>query len=204
MQLFTVQIQTPELFHNLAKAAVPGPEETAGLAQFKEAARRLDLAIRGDCGILRAALNALCRLEGFQGWDLTLPQYARLWCVVGIGFGGFLACWFENDVNPKVIRKPGCLLPADQSITREISGFIVNKVLHRPIRTVVSVFAVGVEVALVIQRPRQLIEDRRGLLCETAVPEESVRAFDTSLDRCRDLRHLDSATICFRSLLFPA
>jgi uncharacterized membrane protein len=40
----------------------------------------------------------------------------------------------------------------------------VNKVLHRPNWTVVSVFAVGVEVALVIQRPRQLIEDRRVLL----------------------------------------
>ena len=80
----------------------------------------------------------------------------------------------------------------------------MNKVLRRPIRTVVSVFAVRVEVALVIQRPRQLIEDRRGLLCEIAVPEESVGAFDTSLDRCRDLRHLDSATICFRSLLMPA
>src|SRR5882762_8818137 len=35
----------------------------------------------------------------------------------------------------------------------------------------ISVFAVGVEVALVIQRPRLLIEDRRGLLCETAVLE---------------------------------
>jgi hypothetical protein len=80
----------------------------------------------------------------------------------------------------------------------------VNKVLHRPTWTGISVFAVGVEAALVIQRPRQLIEDRRGLLYETAVPEESVGAFDTSLDRCRDLRHLDSATICFRSLLFPA
>jgi hypothetical protein len=66
VQLFTVQIQNPELFHNLAKAAVPGPEETAGLAQFKEAARRFDLVIRGDCAILGAALNALCRLERFK------------------------------------------------------------------------------------------------------------------------------------------
>ena len=40
----------------------------------------------------------------------------------------------------------------------------MNKVLHCPNWTVVSVFAVGVEVALVIQRLRQLIEDRRALL----------------------------------------
>ena len=53
---------------------------------------------------------------------------------------------------------------------REIAGFVVNTVLYRPIRTVVGVSAVGVEVALVIQRPRQLVEDRRALLCETAVP----------------------------------
>jgi hypothetical protein len=32
---------------------------------------------------------------------------------------------------------------------------------------------------------RQLIEDRRPLLCKTAVPGRSVGAFDTSLDRCR-------------------
>jgi hypothetical protein len=51
-----------------------------------------------------------------------------------------------------------------------MSGFVVNQVLHRPNWTVVSVFAVGVEAALVIQRPLQLVEDRRALLCETAVP----------------------------------
>jgi hypothetical protein len=46
---------------------------------------------------------------------------------------------------------------------------LLNKVLHRPIRAVVGASAVGVEMALVIQRPRQLVEDRRALLCETAV-----------------------------------
>ena len=53
-----------------------------------------------------------------------------------------------------------------------IRQLVVNNVLHRPIRTIVSVIAVGVEVALVIL----IVGLTSGLLQETAKRIEGIGA----------------------------
>jgi len=53
-----------------------------------------------------------------------------------------------------------------------IRQLVVNNVLHRPIRTIVSIIAVGVEVALVIL----IVGLTSGLLQETAKRIEGVGA----------------------------
>ncbi len=57
-------------------------------------------------------------------------------------------------------------------VTSMIRQLIVNNVLHRPIRTIVSVIAVGVEVALVIL----IVGLTSGLLQETAKRIEGIGA----------------------------
>src|ERR1700730_7705457 len=52
-------------------------------------------------------------------------------------------------------------------------------------------------------RTRQLIEDKRALVCETAIPSEGVGGFDASLDMCRAFTTLGSGTIPIPLVLFP-
>src|ERR1700722_10187591 len=52
-------------------------------------------------------------------------------------------------------------------------------------------------------RTRQLIEDKRVVVCETAIPWESVGGFDASLAMCRASTTLGSATIPLLCMRFP-
>ena len=52
-------------------------------------------------------------------------------------------------------------------------------------------------------RTRQLIEDKRAVVCETAILAQGVGGFDASLDMCRAFTTLGSGTIPFPRVLFP-
>jgi hypothetical protein len=52
-------------------------------------------------------------------------------------------------------------------------------------------------------RTQQLIEDKRAVVCENAIPSESVGGFDASLDNCRAFTTLASGPIPLRRVLFP-